>query len=151
RGELLSGRKVREERVVDAHAKCAPLLHDAEAGSCPWLKCRHSNRRNAWQRTNGGTNDDFCGFWKALSELNTHLEAHSIDQKVRHRLRPLGDDLAVDVRLVQGYWRSPVGARQGPRKAIGHCPADIFVSRSNNTQWTLLRIVVEVCDPCLKA
>ena len=111
-GELLTSREVGKKRVVDAHTECAALLDDAEARGRPWLKRCHSNRRDAWQRTDGGPDNDFGGLWEPLSELNTHLEAHGIDKKVRDRLRPLSDDLAVDVRLVQGSptrssWRAP--------------------------------------------
>ena len=38
---------------------------------------------------------------ESLRELDPHLEAHRIDEKIRDRLWSLGDDLAVDMCLVQ--------------------------------------------------
>src|SRR5271166_4482391 len=100
-GEFLTSRKVGKKRGLNAYTERATLLDNAEARGRSWLKRCHSDRCDAWQRTDGGPDNDFGGLGESLTELNTHLEAHGIDQKVRYRLRLLGDDFAVDVCLVQ--------------------------------------------------
>src|SRR5580700_3670230 len=86
--EFLASRKVRKERGIDPHTEFTALLDDAKARRSPWLKSRHSNRCDAWQRTDCGSDNDFGGLRESLGEFNTHLEAHSINQKIRDRLRP---------------------------------------------------------------
>ena len=67
------------------------------------------------------------GLWEPLGELDAHLEAHGVDEEVRDRLRLLGDDFAVDVRLVQGRRRRSSWPSRGFREAIGHRAAGVFV------------------------